>query len=63
MFAGMANADVGAILKTTFPLKGVICYSKADIQWETVGVDHTAQERAEMEAVFDEFEAPVPLIL
>ena len=45
------------------PLKGVICYSKADIQWETVGVDHTAQERAEMEAVFDEFEAPVPLIL
>jgi hypothetical protein len=54
---------LGRSSRPTFPLKGVICYSKADIQWETVGVDHTAQERAEMEAVFDEFEAPVPLIL
>ena len=42
MYAAMADAAVGEILKTkSFPLAGEKCYSPTDIQWGKVGIDHT----------------------
>ena len=56
MYAAMADAAVGEILKTkSFPLAGEKCYSPTDIQWGKVGIDHTAEQRRVMERLIDEY--------
>ena len=55
-YVAMADAAVAEILKNkAFPLKGEACYSKDNIQWGTTGVDHTAEQRRQMEALIDEY--------
>lgn len=52
----MADATLGEILKTKkFPLKGEVCHSKADITWGETNTAHTAEQRAAMETLVDEY--------